>query len=614
MAYEQTLRDAPHPRDARHTTVRVPRAGRTAPRTGSTHRVPQASARRPGAAMVKVVGWRHGRSAVVATLEYALERAAAVSDGLGPDQVRDDLGVEPRPEAPAPDRIEEEFDGATAVAGSSDSVPRDANELIADWGLDDESRRRAAVHIVLSLPQTDARVEWEAGMRAVAEMFPNHPHLAILHTDTQSPHIHVVVRATGYDGSRLDIRKDDLHRMRETLARHGRDVGVHVEARRYRMPQRAYYTKAPHRPDSPRAGLDRALSVLTAPFAATRTQVIDAARTVATSNAMLTDKDLARCAQAANAVGRHPRYQEVARPLFDLAAQRVATRTKAPPPIPRPAPPPRQRVVSKTPLHTPVPRPSHPPSRASRHAAAEALKRGTPLTEAQRQTLAQQARVLAERGDLKAAMTLHTCLRPPPPRAVAPLSKTPQNAPTRTAAAVVRRSAAPPPPPIIRAAREAMRRGETLRAEQREAVAQLARYLAERGDLSRAARLYAYLHPPSPAKAPARKVPDPAVSKAPTRQVGEPAPAKTVRQVSDAPAKLTSPREDRTDVQRSQALRQIADAIRRHQPLTAAQREALSETARALFEAGRHQAALTLYAYVRPRAERSRRTDDSLER
>ena len=52
----------------------------------------------------------------------------------------------------------------------------------------------------------------------------------VLHTDEPHPHVHLVVRAMGYDGQRLNIRKATLREWRQDFAQYLRDLGVEANA------------------------------------------------------------------------------------------------------------------------------------------------------------------------------------------------------------------------------------------------------------------------------------------------------------------------------------------------------------------------------------------------
>ena len=53
-----------------------------------------------------------------------------------------------------------------------------------------------------------------------------------MHDHQANPHVHISVRAESNRGSRLNPRKTDLHRWRETFAEKLRDYGVDAEATR----------------------------------------------------------------------------------------------------------------------------------------------------------------------------------------------------------------------------------------------------------------------------------------------------------------------------------------------------------------------------------------------
>ena len=52
----------------------------------------------------------------------------------------------------------------------------------------------------------------------------------VLHTHQANPHVHLSVRAEGKDGQRLNPRKADLRRWRETFAEKLRELGIEAEA------------------------------------------------------------------------------------------------------------------------------------------------------------------------------------------------------------------------------------------------------------------------------------------------------------------------------------------------------------------------------------------------
>ena len=57
-----------------------------------------------------------------------------------------------------------------------------------------------------------------------------HRYAMVLHTDEPHPHVHVVVKALGEDGKRLNIKKPTLRRWRHEFARNLRERGVDANA------------------------------------------------------------------------------------------------------------------------------------------------------------------------------------------------------------------------------------------------------------------------------------------------------------------------------------------------------------------------------------------------
>jgi hypothetical protein len=118
--------------------------------------------------------------------------------------------------------------------------------LIEDWDLDldaAESRspyrgvpgRRPAklVHnLVLSMPAgTPAAGVLEASRAFAREQFAlKHRYALVLHTDQPHPHVHLVVKAMGEQGRRMNIRKETLREWRRQLASHLRAQGIAANA------------------------------------------------------------------------------------------------------------------------------------------------------------------------------------------------------------------------------------------------------------------------------------------------------------------------------------------------------------------------------------------------
>lgn len=122
-------------------------------------------------------------------------------------------------------------------------------EIAEDWKygrvtIEELGERREAVNVVLSMPEgTDPIAVQKAARDFAAREFANHKYVMALHTvDTPAfeedkndppspnPHVHLIVQSLGFDGTRLNPRKADLHRWREGFAQTLREHGVEAAA------------------------------------------------------------------------------------------------------------------------------------------------------------------------------------------------------------------------------------------------------------------------------------------------------------------------------------------------------------------------------------------------
>ena len=93
------------------------------------------------------------------------------------------------------------------------------------------SERREAFNIMLSMPAgTDALALRQAAREFAKAELANYRYVMVQHTHQANPHVHISVRAEGRDGSRLNPRKEDLRRWRETFAERLRGLGIEAEA------------------------------------------------------------------------------------------------------------------------------------------------------------------------------------------------------------------------------------------------------------------------------------------------------------------------------------------------------------------------------------------------
>jgi hypothetical protein len=138
-------------------------------------------------------------------------------------------------------KIDIETDEGERLSGTSA-----ARSITDDWMLGEEHFGHGAggdavrgsgpsklVHnIVLSMPAKTAPEKLLAAARAFAreEFALKNPYVMVLHTDQDHPHVHLVVKAIGFDRRRLHITKATLRLWREQFASQLRKVGVPANA------------------------------------------------------------------------------------------------------------------------------------------------------------------------------------------------------------------------------------------------------------------------------------------------------------------------------------------------------------------------------------------------
>jgi Relaxase/Mobilisation nuclease domain len=159
--------------------------------------------RRAPQVMVKVTGGGRGMGAIAAHLRY-------IAKG-GRLPFEDDRGVT--------------RDGKEALRA-----------VVEQWRfggsrISEVSDRREAFNIMLSMPAgTQPEFVLKATREFVKAELANHRYVMVLHTHQANPHVHLSVRAEGRDGQRLNPRKEDLRRWRETFAERLRGWGIEAEA------------------------------------------------------------------------------------------------------------------------------------------------------------------------------------------------------------------------------------------------------------------------------------------------------------------------------------------------------------------------------------------------
>lgn len=131
-------------------------------------------------------------------------------------------------------RLDIEDQNGTKVRG------RDAvRELAEDWRfggtlIDDIGYRREAFNIMLSMPRgsADPLIVLNAARDFARMELAEHKYIMVLHDHQANPHVHISARAESKQGKRLNPRKADLQRWRETFADRLQTWGVDAEATR----------------------------------------------------------------------------------------------------------------------------------------------------------------------------------------------------------------------------------------------------------------------------------------------------------------------------------------------------------------------------------------------
>ncbi len=105
-------------------------------------------------------------------------------------------------------------------------------ELAELWArsFDRRKRSREAVHIVFSMPRgSDPEALRKAVRTVVTRHFAGHRAVFGIHEDRKHPHAHAVIHMRG-PKKKLELRKSDLHRLREVYAEAAREEGVMLAA------------------------------------------------------------------------------------------------------------------------------------------------------------------------------------------------------------------------------------------------------------------------------------------------------------------------------------------------------------------------------------------------
>jgi hypothetical protein len=164
--------------------------------------------RRAPQVMVKVTGGGRGMKAIAAHFRYISKN--------GRLELEDQRGETMRGKDTLSDLADEwRFGGSL--------IPDDA----------EPGHRREAFNVMLSMPRgTDPLTVQRAAREFAQAELADHKYVMVLHDHQANPHVHISVRAESKHGKRLNPRKADLHRWRETFAEKLRGHGIEAEATR----------------------------------------------------------------------------------------------------------------------------------------------------------------------------------------------------------------------------------------------------------------------------------------------------------------------------------------------------------------------------------------------
>ena len=164
--------------------------------------------RRAPQVMVKVTGGGRGMKAIAAHFRYISKN--------GRLEIEDQRG--------------ETLRGKDTLRDLADEW-RFGGSLIPDEA--EPGHRREAFNIMLSMPRGTDPLDVQRAAREFAQVeLADHKYVMVLHDHQANPHVHISVRAESKHAKRLNPRKADLHRWRETFAEKLRGYGIEAEATR----------------------------------------------------------------------------------------------------------------------------------------------------------------------------------------------------------------------------------------------------------------------------------------------------------------------------------------------------------------------------------------------
>jgi hypothetical protein len=181
----------------------TPRLHTSRQRADAIRRRIAGTVRRAPQVMVKVTGGGRGMAAIAAHFRYISKN--------GRLPIEDDRGV-----------TEHGKDALQAI---------ERQWRVGGAMIENHSPRREAFNIMLSMPRgTDPLIVQRAAREFAKIELADHRYVMVLHDHQANPHVHISVRAESKHGKRLNPRKADLQRWRETFAERLRGQGIEAEA------------------------------------------------------------------------------------------------------------------------------------------------------------------------------------------------------------------------------------------------------------------------------------------------------------------------------------------------------------------------------------------------
>ena len=170
------------------------------------HRIEATVVRRSPQVMVKVTGGGRGMAAIAAHFRY-------ISKG-GRLPFEDDRGVTREGKEALHDLVEQWRYGGSFIDETSPAA-------------------RGVQHHAVDAARHGSRLIVQRAAREFAQAeLGDHRYVMVLHDHQANPHVHLSVRAESRHGKRLNPRKADLQRWRETFAEKLRGWGIDAEATR----------------------------------------------------------------------------------------------------------------------------------------------------------------------------------------------------------------------------------------------------------------------------------------------------------------------------------------------------------------------------------------------